>query len=737
MAIDFPDQPVHNQTFVSNNIVWVYDQYSGSWGQVVGATVQSVTSDNMANWDAAYASIVANSGYWSQGGSGSSSGGGGAAAFITNVTCGTNATKDDGITQKTYDTTQVSVGTYSPLLTALVDTPTTRVYCQWEGPSDDWTGAPIISGTEISSTTMSSVGGGYARRFQGYVDFDFSSNRGEALTIPVDFNNVQHEAVIEIAPAGPTAQSVVITSSPSYSQDHYKDGDSVTFVAVFDDTDVDSITLHSGGVTETVNDSTNFTMNGVSATMTATVDSTSVSMQHLPVVISAKNTLGTAGDTFTSAPLVSAMSGPVIVDSVFGSYPGSQTELKSNDEILTTFVFDTTNVNIINTFYNSSNAYASKTQTDISFQSQTGVSATALVPIQTSSVVAIDRPIYVNARKTFHHSIPGPYYTSTQTLTVNNLYPTIVSPIVQYPGTQTALDLNQSTTIDSTVSDFDSIEYTDNNTNQLSIADSTSYTQTKSVTATAAVYNIGNVNYKIQATRAANDAVSTKTSTINIASVDPELQVSITKGGSSVSKLRSGGTAASTQQSYDVTVTSNQRLLLFDMDAATGYGSLSNNNWSSSSNGTTWSNSIVVADTDNKGVVSWDNVQATNIAARQVDENQITSGEQYELAGFVSRSVTYPAGSRTAAIGTHVVQASNVQASETLGGTYTFDSSTTNGTILNTSLANGVNVSGKFTIVASSNTSVVNLTGDTWFNLDRSFAGSRATATTLTIQETV
>ncbi len=61
MAIDFPDQPVHNQTFVSNNIVWVYDQYSGSWGQVVGATVQSVTYDNMANWEAADASIVTTS----------------------------------------------------------------------------------------------------------------------------------------------------------------------------------------------------------------------------------------------------------------------------------------------------------------------------------------------------------------------------------------------------------------------------------------------------------------------------------------------------------------------------------------------------------------------------------------------------------------------------------------------------------------------------------------------------
>lgn len=737
MALDFPDQPTHNQTFVSNNITWVYDQYSGSWGQVVGATVQTVTSDNMAEWDAAYDTIVANSGYWSQGGSGSSSGGGGAAAFITNVTCGTNTAKDDGITQKTYDTTQVSVGTYSPLLTALVDTPTTRVYCQWEGPSDDWTGAPIISGTEISSTTMSSIGGGYARRFQGHVDFDFTLNRGEALTIPVSFNNVEHETVIEIAPAGPTAQSVVITSNPSYSQDHYKSGDSVTLVAVFDDADVGSITLHGGGVTETVNDSTSFTMNGVSATMTSTINSTSTSMQHLPVVISAKNTLGTAGTTFTSTSRVSAISGPVIIDSVFGSYPGSQTELKTDDQITTTFVFDTTNVDTINTFYNSSNAYASKSQSNISFESQTGLSATALVPIQTSSTVAIDRPINVNARKTSHHSVPGPSFTSSQTLKVNNLYPSIVSPVIQYPSTQTALNSDQSTTIESAVSNFDSIVYTDNNTNQLSIADSTSYTQSKSVTATALTYNISTTNYKIQATRAANDAVTSKTTTVNIASVDPELQVSITKGGSSVSKLRSGGTAASIQQSYDVTVTSNQRLLLFDMDAATGYGSLSNNNWTSSLNGTKWSNSVVVSDTDNKGVASWDNVQATNIAARQVDENQITSGEQYELAGFVTRSVTYPVGSRTAAIGANVVQASNVQASETLGGTYTFDSSIANGATLNTSLGNGVNVSGKFTIVDSSNTSVVNLTGDTWFNLDRAFAGSRTGDTTLTVQETV
>jgi len=50
--------------------------------------------------------------------------------FITNITCGDNSDKDNGITSLVKQTSQTAVDGDLPISSATIDTPTTRIYVQ-------------------------------------------------------------------------------------------------------------------------------------------------------------------------------------------------------------------------------------------------------------------------------------------------------------------------------------------------------------------------------------------------------------------------------------------------------------------------------------------------------------------------------------------------------------------------------------------------------------------------------
>ena len=690
-----------------------------------------------ANWESAYTIVATNSAEWSTGGGG----GGGGGVFVTNVTC-------PGITSLNKDDTQVPVqvnGTSTtPVLSASVDDSLVTLTLQWEGSSEYWSGFPTVSGVDIVKIDTTAVGAD-VRRFEGDITLDLSAYAGDTAYIPYTFGDIDGQIAITVAGVGPEITNVVVTSTPQHQQDHYKDGDSVTFEVTFNTNDVAAVSFNgSGAATGNVTDQAVSVSNN-KATITTIIDTAVTSITQLPVKISAKNAFGTAGSEFTSSNIVDCLAGPVIKGVSFGSYPGSQTELKQGDSITATFSFDTTNVNQVNLDGTNDNSLASSDQTvNVSPGGVTEASASITIhtTLASNSVQTFSRSIKARAKGSSHGNW-GNFYTSsvTEQLFVNNQAPTFSSPVITYPGTQQAIDNNDTATVNIVVSDQGAsvgaaaYVYTDPTGNQLAIPSPTTYDPSgdKSVTMKPVnTFNNSSANFKLTATRPENAKTSSIQTTVVIRGDEPTVSVTVPSA-----RLRSGGTHGTSVQQYTVTVNSDQPLKSFDMEPAAGAGTLSSNSWTASNSNKRWTNSLNVSDNDNKGSFSWTAIQVVDLT--DFTKNSVDTGASYTLGGFLNRGVPMsPAQTRTADIGTHVSDTSKLVASETLKGTITFDTSIADGTTIDPDLNTGINVASKFTIVDSSNLNVVDYDGDTIFYLDRDAVSSNASGTSvITITENV
>lgn len=679
-----------------------------------------------------------NSASWSANDNNSSGGGGG--VFVTGVTVSPNTN-----TVLDLDDTQVAVGGKTPVLSASVDDTDVTFVLQWEGTSEYWTGYPQVSGWDIVKSDTQAIGTN-VRRYEGDITLDLSSYSGTDVNIPYTYAGMEGVVTVTIAGAGPEITDVTVTSSPTYQQSHYKDGDTITFDVTFNTTDVASISLNgTGAATGNVTDQS-VTMNGNVATITATVDTTVTSLTDLPIKISAKNTFGTEGTEFTStgSGLVSCLAYPQVTAVSYGAYPNGQTELKQGDQINATFTFDTTNVTNVELAGTDDNNYASQSQTKGVNTGGTKTASTNITihtTMATNAVQTNSRPIRVRAKGSGHGAY-GAYYNSgsSEELFVNNQKPTFSGFTVSYPGTQQAIKsgAGQIATVSGTVSNQGASPgaatyvYTDNNTSQIDIPNVNTY-EDKDVTMNASYtgYNISSPNFKLQVTRPENGGTASKTLVVGVRASDPNLQGSVP-----ASRLRSGGTNNTSVQQYNVSMTSTQKLLAFDMDPAPGYGTLANSSWSSNAAGTVWSNVLNVSDTDEKGGVSWTNVSATDTTSTV--HTSLDQGAGYTLGGYVNRTIAFAAAqSRLVPLGTHVATASKVTVTETFRGDITL-SALTNGASLDDDVNTGVDEYKKFTIVDSGDPNTVDLNGDTIFYLDRTAVAANTQATaTITTQETV
>ena len=514
----------------------------------------------------------------------------------------------------------------------------------------------------------------------------------------------------------------------------YLDGDDLEITATFDSTDVASISLDGGNDTATSNvtdQSVTVTDNGdgtSSVTFTATVDTTLSSTTDVPIKISAKNSFGTEGSEHTSTAEVPVRQGPAITDVTFGSYPGSQSELKDNDSISMTVTFDTNNVTQVQ--LQGGGSYASSSQTKN--VTPNTLSATTTITIDTSVTTATFQSVRLRARGGNNNY--GSYINSTNQLTVNNAGATFSGFSVTYPSGQSALKDTESADVNLTISSYGSsptFTYSDPR-NEISIPNTTQYAQTKTVTCSnTGAYNISSNNFRVVVNRAENDKTTTYTSgVVKIADVLPTLTVSVPS-----SRLRSGGDENTSTQTYQVTVTSNQNLDSFNMSAAGSAGTLLGS-WSGSNSNRTWTRNIQISDADDKGDFSWGSVSAVNLADSTQDT--INSGDTYTLGGFVERDLTVSALSRTRALGTHVADTSELTASETFRGTITFDSTIADGSSLDADISTGIDVANKFTIVDSADLDTVDYAGDTIFYLDRVAVNNNVSGTSvITIEESV
>lgn len=222
---------------------------------------------------------------------------------------------------------------------------------------------------------------------------------------------------------------------------------------------------------------------------------------------------------------------------------------------------------------------------------------------------------------------------------LNNTYPSIdaiTQPSITYPATQEAIKDAETVTIHSTVTNYSVISYTSPNA-QLTIPSPGTYAENKAgVARFAGGYNITTPNYRITATRTANDATSVEEGVVYIA--HDFVQITMVEPAA---RLRTGGNDGTAPQDHTITMNADQRLIEAPTVAAppVGGGAWQGAGWAGGP--TTWTRDLRCLDTDTVGTYSYGSLVATNLARRVT--TSYTGDSNYVIGGFVSRTVSLAA----------------------------------------------------------------------------------------------
>jgi hypothetical protein len=242
---------------------------------------------------------------------------------------------------------------------------------------------------------------------------------------------------------------------------------------------------------------------------------------------------------------------------------------------------------------------------------------------------------------------------------LNNTLPGIVFGSITYPGAQDALKGVETATVANTVTNFDTIAYTDPTGTDITITNATTQEDPKTVTClNGGNYNVATDNFQISANRTANDGTTVAATVVQVADLAVVVDITVP-----AARLRSGGENGTSAQDYTVTVTANQELLVaptLDPDSAGATGTFQG---VFTGGPLVWTASLRVDEgvPDLKGAFDFENLVATNLA--DTDTTAINSGSAYVLGGFVSRDLTFstPFGPNTT-LNTEVVDFSKVVA---------------------------------------------------------------------------
>lgn len=412
------------------------------------------------------------------------------------------------------------------------------------------------------------------------------------------------------------------------------------------------------------------------------------------VVSAASSTNATATCT-----IYRAAAGPAIDVLTIGAYPGSQTAVKAGDTV-------TVSGRIANTatYAEIIAGGAAASLVSLTVGAADSFSTGFKTITGTITISGLTGAQSVTARGSNALGTFGSNFTSTNTITLDQVYPTIGARTITYPATQSGLKGTESATVASTVTNFTTITYSGTN---LTVTDPTVYGASKTITLSGGTYSFGTNNYTITAVKAANNATTTASSAVTIAAVAPTAAITYTPTGRMLS--------SPTGVSYTVTITANQQLQSAPSLVA------SSGTWQGSwtGSGTTWSRVLLVTDTDPKGSQTFSTLSVTGLAG--MTGSTITSGSAYTVGGFAARIITFPAFAQYAAIGTTVVDITKVTASYT-GSTVLARQTST------------AEFSQGFTIVNSSG--VYDPLGGYLFITDSAFAGANTSGTLqLTIAE--
>lgn len=338
-----------------------------------------------------------------------------------------------------------------------------------------------------------------------------------------------------------------------------------------------------------------------------------------------------------------------------GGYPGSQTELKENDTFNLFIQTNTpvTRIEIDN--YGAYKAFSANVAAGTTF-----TVTTAQIANRGTSTQNLGARVRVQkANGSFSNwyltesagSIDG-----THLVKLNNTFPTIstINQVnIAYPASQAALKDSETAVVNHTVTSANTVIYNSPN-GDLSISNPSTYETAKTVQRIGGTYNISTNNFRIVATRTANNAVTTSTSTVvYIAHTAPTLSVT-----TPFARLRSGGNNGTSVQSYNIVITASQNLI-----SAPSLAPDTNNGGTFSGAGftggpTVWTRALQVNDNLVKGTKTWASISATNLAGKVV--TTITSGGTYTIGGFVSRTLSLAAFANEVTLNTSVVDFSKM-----------------------------------------------------------------------------
>lgn len=463
-------------------------------------------------------------------------------------------------------------------------------------------------------------------------------------------------------------------------------------------TDTDLVTVTVLALPGTTNYKPTVTVNGQNVTLSAASDKPTFT-GTINIDLNGGTSIGAVHeDGASSSVTVTADAGPEIQTLEFtGDYPGTQTELKAGDTYSLRVVSDTPMTRI--EVYNEEACQAET----FNFSAVTEKTVTVTIADRgttTQSLRARARAMNSNG------SYGGSAYSSN-TVDLNNTYPSISFGSIVYPVGQGALKNSEQATVNHTVTDFDSIAYS-SPISQLTIANTATYEAAKTVTRAAGDYNDSSNNFRVTATRAANAASTTANTIVEIAHVAPS--ITITKPAA---RLRSGGNQGTSAQNYTITLSSNQKL--GQTPTLTAPAGTFTNTFSGGPK--VYTRTFQVHDDDTKGSYTFGGLTAVNKAGLQTT---IATGQGYVLGGFVFRTLTVAAfPNRSTAIGTNVANTAKLRCSNLSKG----DSGSLNFTY-QSAITDAEN---RFTIV--DNADNFDADGGYWYNCDAANASSNSSGT--------
>lgn len=396
--------------------------------------------------------------------------------------------------------------------------------------------------------------------------------------------------------------------------------------------------------------------------------------------------------------------GPVASNVIIGILPGVQTAAKMDDVISVTGKVENSAsyAEII-----AGGAAKNLSILTVGTQDSAGIGFKTISGNFSVSNLTGNQSISVRARNSF--GTFGALIVSSNTIPLDQTYPTISPITVTYPPTQGALKDSETATASATIIGANTYLYS--TSVLLSVNNPTIYNASKTITRLSGAYINSGTNYTISATRTSNNATTVATALIKIAHVAPTAAITISGGSTTL-------TSSPTGTLYTITLTASQ--LLNFAPTLSASGGTWQGSWSGV--GTTWTRQLLITDSDVRGPHIFSGLSMTNIA--NVVGNSISSGSAYVIGGFSLRSIVFSPFSQKEPIGLPITDITKVVVQYAgIPGNLIQRNSTSD-------FVNG------FTITNSLGDFLA--TGDYIFLTDSLFAGGNTTGTlTITIMETV